>query len=217
MAVTLLTAVFGAYDDLAPLPDGHGFDSAVCVTDSPTLSVPGWTMRLVDADGGFRLAGKRPKLTPFSFVDADVAVWMDASMQIVRTDFRDYCASSLGGNDVVASLHPEDRDCLFQEAAYCQDWPQNTLMPLREQTAFYRAQGMPEHWGLWACGVLVWRDTARSRAFGAEWLAHNEQWSTRDQVSFPFVLWKMRPKFGTFDWHQSRQNYVTCRPHLVRR
>lgn len=217
MGVTIITAVYGAYDNLAPLPDGHGFDSAVCVTDAPSLAVPGWTVRVDDNGEDFRLAAKRPKLTPFTFVDDDVAVWIDGSARLMSTNFRDYCLQAMGDNDVVASPHPEDRDCLFDEAAYCQDWPQNRHMPLREQTAFYRSQGMPERYGLWACSILVWRNTEASRTFGEAWLAENKRWSTRDQVSFPYLLWKIRPKFGTFDWHQFDQPHVRYSPHLTRR
>lgn len=217
MGVTLLTAVYGGYDDLAGLPDDHGFDRAVCVTDDPLLQASGWETVVVDRQEDFRLAGKRPKLTPFSFVADDIVVWVDGSVVVTSTAFREYCVASLAGNDLVASDHPENRCCLFEEAAYCQDWPQNRHMPLREQTAFYRAEGMPERYGLWACGVLVWRDTESSREFGGAWLDENVRWSTRDQVSFPYLLWKMRPKFGTFGWHQFDNPHVRHRPHLKRR
>lgn len=214
MAVTLLTAVYGGYDDLAGLPEGHGFDRAVCVTDDPSLQASGWETLLVDYGEDFRLAGKRPKLTPFSFVPDDTVVWVDASVELLSAGFRDYCLQSLGDNDLVASNHPEDRFCLFEEAGYCQDWPQNRHMPLRQQAAFYRGEGMPEQYGLWACSVLVWRNTDASRTFGGAWLQENIRWSTRDQVSFPYLLWKMQPKFGTFDWHQFHNPYVRHRPHL---
>ena len=217
MDVTLVSGMYGGYDNLAPLPDAHEFDRAVCFTDSKLLAAAGWEMRVADAGDDFRLAGKRPKLTPFRFVDGDIAVWVDASVQVLRNDFRQYCLDSLGDNDLVASRHPENRSCLFEEAAYCQDWPQNRHMPLREQTAFYRSDGMPERYGLWACGILVWRNTVAARTFGDAWLAENERWSTRDQVSFPYLLWKMRLKFATFDWHQMNNSYVRYQPHLKRR
>ncbi|HEY7821282.1 MAG TPA: glycosyltransferase domain-containing protein, partial [Acidimicrobiia bacterium] len=187
VGVTLVSGMYGGYDNLADLPEGHGFDRAVCVTDSPTLSAAGWDIDVLDNGEDFRLAGKRPKLTPFRFVQDDVAVWVDASVQIMRTDFVEYCLASLGGHDLVVSKHPESRVCLFDEAAYCQDWPQNRHMPLREQTAFYRSDGMPERYGLWACAILVWRNTQESRQFGDAWLAENQRWSTRDQVSFPYL------------------------------
>jgi len=217
VGVAILTAVYGGYDNLSSLRDGHGFDRALCVTDSSGLSAAGWDVSVAPSDGHYRLAAKRPQLMPFRFVEEDVAVWVDASVTIVRDDFKDYCLASLGDNDLIASPHPENRYCLFEEAAYCQDWPQNRHMPLREQTAFYRAEGMPERFGLWACAILVWRNTEASRRFGDAWFAENERWSTRDQVSFPYLLWKMQPKFGTFDWHQFNNPYVRYQPHLKRR
>lgn len=217
MDVTVITAMYGGYDSLSPLPDGHGFAEAICVTDDPNLSVEGWTTVHVPSEHGFRLGAKAPKLTPFRWASHNLAVWVDGSVTIVDTTFRQFCLDALADADLVAWNHPENRDCLFQEAAYCQDWPQNRKMPLREQTANYRAEGMPEHYGLWASGILGWRKTEETVAFGEAWFEENRRWSTRDQVSFPYMVWKMRPRFGVFPAHQFNNAYVRYKNHLVRR
>jgi hypothetical protein len=87
-------------------------------------------------------------------------------------------------------------------------------MPLREQTAHYRSEGMPEHFGLWACGTLVWRRTVQAETFGRAWLDENVRWSTRDQVSFPYLRWKMPLDFGTFPLSQ-RNHLLRVRQHNV--
>jgi hypothetical protein len=215
--VTLITGIYGGYDTLAGLPSGLGFDRAVCVTDDEAVSAEGWETVLVPSQDGFRLAGKRPKLTPFDFVDDDLVVWVDGSVVIRDIGFRDFCVAALYGFELVAFDHPDDRDCLFQEAAYCQDWPQNRHMPLRQQTDHYRTLGMPEHFGLYACAVLGWRRTDRARQFGAAWLEENRRWSTRDQVSLPFLLWSMPLEFGVWPAHEQRNDFLTIRPHNLRR
>jgi len=215
--VTLLTAVYGGYDTLQALPDGHGFDAAVAVTDDPRLEADGWDVRHVASGDGFRLAGKAPKLTPFDFVDDDTVVWIDGSITICDVGFRRFVLDALEGHELVALDHPDDRDCLYQEATFCQDWVQNVHMPLREQTAHYRAQGMPDHFGLWACGVLGWQRTAQSVAFGRAWLEENRRWSTRDQVSFPYLLWSMPLKFGVLPGNQLDNRYLSVAPHNVLR
>jgi hypothetical protein len=215
--VTLLTAIYGGYNSLNGLPVGHGFDRAVCVTDDPSLSGSGWETLYVPSEEGFRLAAKGPKLTPFEFVDDDIVVWVDGSVTLLDGQFCNFALDALDGMDVVAFDHPEPRDCLFQEAAYCQDWPQNREMPLREQTAHYRSEGMPERFGLWACGALGWRQTPEAVAFGQAWIAENRRWSTRDQVSFPYLLWKMPVRFGTFPAHQFDNDMLAFRPHHYRR
>jgi hypothetical protein len=215
VAVTaIVTAIYGGFDVLRPLPAGHGFDVAVCVTDDVTLAADGWTMLVVPSGESPRLAAKRPKMLPFDFVDADVAVWLDASAQVVDVGFRDWCVAAVEGADLVAWDHPEDRDCLFAEVDYCWSWPKYRDYPLREQAEFYRAAGMPAGFGLWACGTLVWRNTAESRKFGSRWLTECERWSIQDQVSLPYLLWALKPKFRVFPGHEFNNRWLKWHEHL---
>jgi len=211
MAVALVTAVYGGYDSLNPLPDGHGFDVAVCVTDDPNLSADGWTTVVVPSSDVPILAAKRPKMLPFDFVDADVAVWLDANAQIVDPTFRDFCLATDG--DIVAWTHPEGRTCLFEEVAYCAHWPRYRDFPMVEQADAYRDEGMPERFGLFACGTLVWRRTDAAIGFGEAWLAEQYRWTIQDQVSFPFLLWKMRPTFGVFSADELNNRWLRWHPH----
>jgi hypothetical protein len=211
MAVALVTAVYGGYDLLRPLPDGHGFDMAVCVTDDANLTADGWTIVVVPSVDLPILAAKRPKMLPFDFVDADVAVWLDANAQIVDPTFREFCLATDG--DVVAWTHPENRTCLFEEVAYCAHWPRYRDFPMSAQADAYRAEGMPERFGLFACGTLVWRRTDAAVNFGRAWLAEQHRWSIQDQVSFPFLLWKMRPDFGVFPADELNNRWLTWHPH----
>jgi hypothetical protein len=211
MKVALVTAIYGDHDSLKPLPVAHGFDDAVCVTDTD-LDGHGWRVVVDPSGDNPRLAAKRPKMKPFEYVDADVAVWIDAAFQI-SNGFRDFCIESLGDNDVVVWEHPEDRDCLYKEASYCQDWPKYSSSPIRAQTEHYRSEGMPEGFGLWACGAIVWRNNEPARMFGDAWLDENHRWSIQDQVSFPFLVWKLMPRLGVFPAHEFRNPYLQWHSH----
>jgi hypothetical protein len=210
VAVALVTAIYGGYDRLRPLPDGHGFDMAVCVTDDENLQAEGWTTLVVPSDESPIMAAKRPKMLPFDFVDADVAVWVDGSAEIVDPTFRQFCLDT--DADLVAWVHPERRTCLYQEVAYCWHWERYLPYRLLEQAAAYRAEGMPEGFGLYACGTLVWRDTPETRQFGAAWLEEQRR-SIQDQVSFPYLLWKMAPKFGTFPADELNNRWLVWHRH----
>jgi hypothetical protein len=56
------------------------------------------------------------------------------------------------------------------------------------QTRRYRDAGHPEHWGLWASGVIARKHTAAVKRMGAAWSREVEAGSARDQVSQPYVL-----------------------------
>jgi hypothetical protein len=211
-SIAIITAIFGDHDTLKPLPEGHGFDQAVCVTDNPNLVADGWDVTCVPGLSIPRLEAKFPKMRPFDYVDTDVAVWVDAAFQVNQT-FGRFAIDALGDSDIVVWDHPEARDCLFQEASYCQDWPKYADHPIREQTEHYRAEGMPEHFGLWACGAVMWRNTPDAIRFGEDWLDENLVWSIQDQVSFPFLVWRLSPRLGVFPAHEFQNPHLTWHPH----
>ena len=213
VSVALVTAIYGGHDNLRPLPAGHGFDDAVCVTDNPELEAEGWRVIVLPSSEQPRLAAKHPRMLPFDFVDTDVAVWLDAAFEVVGDGFAEFCLDSLADKNLIAWEHPENRNCLYQEATYCQDWPKYSSEPIREQTAHYRELGMPEGFGLWACGTLVWRNSAEAKEFGQAWLQENKRWSIQDQVSFPFLLWQLKPSFGVFPAHEFLNPYLKWHHH----
>ena len=194
MRLAAVCAIYSGYDLIPPVPEG--FDDAVLITDVAVRS--GWRNVVVPSDAHPRLAAKHPKARPDRYTDCDASVWMDGSIHAHGGGFADLVRAKLEHHDLVLTDHPEDRDCLFQEAEHCQDWPKYRAEPLREQAAHYRSAGMPEHFGLWAAGCIARRHTEGMRALGDAWLAEMERWTIQDQVSLPFLLWRDRIDFTTF-------------------
>jgi hypothetical protein len=209
MTVALITAIYGGYDPLQPLPVGHGFDRAICVTDDPNLEAPGWEVIYRPSDDPPILAAKHPKMTPFEFVTEEIAVWIDGSFLVNGRGWRDFCLETVEGYDLVAWAHPDRRNCLYQEAAFCSWWERYKPYNLPKQAEVYRGEGMPENFGLWACGGLVWRNSKAAREFGEAWLAEQYRHSIQDQVSFPYLVWKLKPRLGTFPAHQFLNPHLT--------
>lgn len=218
MRVALLSAIYGDYDDVKPLPDWHGFDEAIMITDNPDLVAPGWMVRVEPAGRmSPRLASKLPKMQPFDYVDADVVVWLDASFTIDAPGFRDFCVKAVDGNDLATWAHPDraERDCLYLEALECYWWAKYRDEPLEAQVTAYRAEGMPEGFGLWACGTVVWRNTDQARDFGRRWLIECVRWSIQDQVSLPYLLWKYRPRLAELPDHEYQNPFLTWHRHRI--
>lgn len=214
MGLAIITAIFGSYDELQPLPAGHGFDDAVCVTDNPYLAADGWRIVMAQpSENHPRLAAKRAKMMPWEYVSTDASVWIDGSRRVANIDFRAFVERHLSQHDLVMWDHPENRDCLYQEAAYCQDWGKYSAWPIREQVAAYRTEGMPEHFGLWCASVIGMRHTAQVKDFGAAWLAEQHRWSIQDQVSLPYLLWKLNKGIGTWDAHEFNNEFIQYHPH----
>ena len=183
--ITILTAIYGAYDALKPLPAQDYPDvDAICVTDDSGASGGGWRL-VVEPRPGIHpnLAAKRPKMLPWAYTDADIAIWVDASYRVTSPGL----AAWLADYPFAQYPHPA-RDCLFAEAAYSAGMPKYAGLPLAAQTDHYRAAGHPPGWGLWATGIIVRHRTDLIEAFGATWLAECERWGYQDQVSHPYAL-----------------------------
>ena len=206
MSIALVTACYGSYDPIRALPENHGFDDAILVTDYPyaATEAKGWRVIVEPREEHPRLAAKRPKMMPWLYTDCDSAVWLDASFEIVDSKFSQWAKEHLAHDDFVVWTHPEGRIDIRQEAPLCWDWPKYKDYPMREQLAHYINDGMPEKWGLFACGTVGWRFTPEAKALGESWYNEQLRWSIQDQVSLPYLLWRDGKRFGL--WRANEYN-----------
>lgn len=211
MRVALITACYGAYDPIRDLPDTHGFDHAICVTDRADLVGAGWEAFVEPRDGHPRLAAKRPKMMPWLYTDADAAIWIDASFQITSPRLRWWVDQHLAREDFIVWRHPEGRIDFADEAAICQDWPKYRDYDIRGQVRSYLADGMPRNWGLFACGTVGWRFTPKVKRLGVLWHEEQERWSIQDQVSLPYLLWRTGLPFGLWQGNEYDNPYLRLR------
>jgi hypothetical protein len=209
MRVAAVCAIYGGYDLIPPVPEG--VDDAVLITDVPVRS--GWRNVVEPSDAHPRLAAKRPKARPDLYTDCEASLWMDGSIHVSDGAFIAQVRTLLQDHELVLTDHPEDRDCAYQEAEHCWDWPKYRDEPLREQVAQYRSEGMPEHFGLWAAGCIARRHTVAMRTFGDAWLAEMQRWTIQDQVSLPYLLWRDDVRFGTFGIDQLDNPFFTVMAH----
>lgn len=161
----------------------------VYVTDTPH-DVPGWT---VVPSKGFGLHPRReaklPKCFPFLYADTDaeVTIWLDASFRVDSVTFVEDMARHLDDGDWAQFQHP-DRDCIYDEVIVSGQMTKYQAEPINEQVEHYRERGHPEHWGLWATGLIVRRRTDEVVTVGRRWWQEIDRWSYQDQLSEPFVL-----------------------------
>jgi len=210
MRCALITAVYGDYDPVRSLPDDHGFDDVVCVTDGKSTIPDAWRVVIRPSAGSARLAAKAPKMMPWMFTDCDAAVWMDASFEVLP-GFGDWARSHFEFGDFVVWHHPEGRLGIEQEAEVCWFFDKYKDYPIREQVAHYFEDGMPAAWGLFACGVLGWRFTDETRSLGWRWHEENLRWSVQDQISLPYLLWDTGMPFALWQANEYDNPYVRLR------
>lgn len=86
---SVITAIFNGYENVREIQNPSPEVEYVLVTDDPTLTSDTWHIKLIDSffDGmsGYAKAAY-VKYHPFEFIDSDVFLWIDGSIQI-KDDF----------------------------------------------------------------------------------------------------------------------------------
>ena len=218
MKIIVYTAVFGNIDYIwSPFPPAMDVPH-VCFTDTTRTSQGLWTHRLtedwpsivggtggvrdvnhqwdirrVDTTYGGRKTARYYKCTPhLHFPEADVTVWVDGNVRLMipaRAAVKRWLK-----NDLAIFTH-HDRRCLYVEAEFCARMGKGKRAVLQRQTKHYRKQGMPAGWGLPETKCVIRRNTEAMQKLGDAWFAEIERFSVRDQVSLPYVCWKMGVKW----------------------
>lgn len=189
LQAAVVTAIYDSYDELKPtLPQAGALVDWVCVTDDPDLKdgTHGWRVIHEPRPGLHpNRAAKRAKFEPWRYTAAPASVWVDASFRVVSEHF---VTSTLSHADPIAQFVHPWRDCLHDEAAASAPLPKYEGEPVQEQADMYWRSGHPEHWGLWATGIIARQHTEAVQRLGAAWWQEVERWSFQDQISQPYVL-----------------------------
>jgi hypothetical protein len=188
----IYTAIFGGHDDLKPQPACPGVDF-VCFTDDEELESSQW--RVVPSEPRYeqpRLSAKWFRMHPHVVLpEYRFTIWIDGSFTVKRDGFADRVLGCLGESGFALPRHPV-RDNLLDEAEVSLAMEKYHGQPIREQVEHYRAEGLDPHVGLWMTGLLV-RDNANERTRRADemWMEENLRWTLQDQISLPYVFWKL--------------------------
>lgn len=191
--ITIYTANVGSRDEPRPQAEQDTDVRWVYYTDDRALEPPRpWHRRQAERPAGEHpnLAAKWFKSNPDTELTADgPAIWIDASMEVTSPGFAREAVAALGPTGQLAAWRHPRRDCIYAEAEASlgaeSQGGRYAGLPIREQMDAYRLEGHPEHWGLWACGTIVW--TAEAWGIGADWYAECCRWGYQDQLSFPVV------------------------------
>jgi hypothetical protein len=195
MTLILYSAHYGSADPLNPQVFG-GFDNCrrVLFTDRPDATMPGVEVIHDPLDGlDPARASRRAKLMPHRyFPDADWSIWIDNKSRL-KADPLQVLAAVKAQSDAGFFAFPHfRRGCVYQEGRTVAELGLDDHRIIHERMRLYRAEGMPAHSGLIEGHFIIRRhhdpDLVR---FGDRWFEHVLRYSRRDQISFPYLAWKL--------------------------
>lgn len=133
------------------------------------------------------------KILAHKYIHADFSIYVDGNI-FLNVPVSKLLHELLQGADMALFKHPW-RNCLYQEHEHAKQRVLLQLKPLMdEQVSRYREEGMPANFGLGECGMLIRKNNAATQEFNERWWAEICRYTNRDQMSFPYVLWKMQDR-----------------------
>jgi hypothetical protein len=195
----IYTAIIGGKDVLRPprhrVP-GLGY---VCFTDDPSLQSDIWEIRLLGKPHSDpTLVARQLKILAHRcFPDQSWSLWIDANLEIIG-DLEPFLREHLPRAPFQTFRHYERR-CAYEEIEACIEHKKACPRLLRAQAARYHDAGMPFGLPVPHSSVVLRRHREEAVVEAMErWWGELQGGSRRDQVSLPFVLWRLRTDFGFF-------------------
>ena len=188
MKIAVVTSSIGSNKLLDPIPF-EGVDYHAFIDDNTANDK--WTIHPVidfssDPIYKNRRNAKVYKILPFTFLpEYDYYFWVDSTHILEKNPF-EVIDKYLIDSDVAVFKHPE-RNCIYSEGKIVVDIKYDHPNLVEDQLDFYRDIGYPENNGLYELPARVQRNTELTQRMGWMWWEQICMFSSRDQISFPFV------------------------------
>lgn len=196
--IAVYTAIFGGVDDPKVQPPADGVDY-ILFTDKH-IDAPGWKVVVEEPRYDTpRMSAKWYKVFPYICLpEYRYTIFIDGSLQITNQNFAKEAVESIGDDGIGIWLHP-DRNDVIEESLASKPMAKYENTTVIEQAESYDKEGLPRNGGLWCTGTIA-RDNENQRMREAMFLymKEMERWTYQDQISFPYIVWKMGLKIGTF-------------------
>jgi hypothetical protein len=135
------------------------------------------------------------KIIPFAFLpEYDYYFWID-STHILENDPNELIDTYLKDADVAVFKHPQ-RNCIYDEGEFIKQIKFDYPNLINDQLAFYADMCYPKGNGLYELPVRFQRNNQLTQKMGLMWWEQICMFSSRDQLSFPFVCHQLGVKLS---------------------
>ncbi|MDC3392652.1 DUF616 domain-containing protein [Acidimicrobiia bacterium] len=190
------SADFYAFTDSSKLNENNSWEKIQCI---PYIS-----------DGYFknRINAKIFKILPFIFLpEYEYFIWIDSNL-ILKQDPKILVDEYLNQHDMALMKHSK-RECVYDEAKEVIIQKLDYSKNIKNQYKYYKFEKYPKKNGLYDCSFRIQRNTDEIKKMSVMWWSHIIKFSSRDQISLPFVLnnLKVSPKEINFEKNIFEQKF----------
>lgn len=221
--VVVYSAVFGGYDSIKePLYVNDNIDY-VMFTDQEIPKDSAWRKyEFTERDGELfhydsYHKSKYVKIHPeLFFPDYDYSVWLDGNILIVADLLP--LVMRISESSFMATFNNPCHDDIYTEARFCVFHDAVSLEEISKQVNDYKHEGFPEHFGMREFSLIIRRHNEKQCIdLMNQWWKQLQIYTMRDQISFPFVLWKNGLTIETIEnlgvnWRWNPR--LHCCPHV---
>jgi len=149
-----------------------------------------------------RINARFVKIMPQFYIKKkyDYIVWIDACFDIVINPQDIIDEFMKEDTDFVSFNHPW-RSCSYLEMSTCVAHKKDHRDLIEEQGKFYIKEKFPTNAGLFASGCIIRKNNERLDAFNRVWWEQITRFSSRDQLSLTYSLWKEKINYAVIQEH----------------
>lgn len=194
LPVIVYTCIVGNYDlPKIPLivPENYRF---VLFTNMELPQIEHWEVREIPKHvmnlKSPTLINRYIKLHPHEFFESKYTFYIDGNVRMITgiDDLLCYAQNDSG----IAMFNHSARNCLYREAEVCLLLNKGNKLFLEQQIENYQQAGVPKKFGLKEATVILTDlyNQNSQKILQAWWNEFLNSGSGRDQIAFPYVLWK---------------------------
>ena len=198
----LYTALFGDYDGVGKIYPQDGW-RYLLYTDQD-INPAGWeVIKVLPEEDKIRQARRHKIIIPAEVREAEVSIWVDANI-LPKTKLDTFVGRHT--DDFVIRSHP--RGCIYKEGDVCIEMNKGVESDIYHQLECYMANKYPRDNGMVESGIIIRRPSADVDSFCRMWMLHVTLFSTRDQLSFPYVAWSKDFKYKIIPWSVLQMEFI---------
>ena len=192
----IYTVLVGNYDDIMqPVVVDERFDYVLFSNDVKSENVGVWSVRRIPdviKNDNKRLS-RYPKSHPETMLaDYKASLYIDANIQIQDQWVYDRFVELYNQNIEFAGIKLvlTGRNCIYEHSFDMCLWlVEHDYVAIRQCHELYR-RGFPRHFGLNENNIIFRIHTSRMKAVDEEWWQWITNYSSRDQFSYMYCIWK---------------------------